>query len=67
MYVRGFTKFGIKVCIVKAVVSGVFENLKFKISEGSDQNWYTSGSLREPQNCRNLPDKKNLITNKEVL
>ena len=24
--------------IVKATVSGVFENLKFKISEGSDQN-----------------------------
>ena len=25
MYVRGFTKFGIKVHIVKATVSGVFE------------------------------------------
>ena len=24
--------------IVKAIVSGVFEDLKFKISEGSDQN-----------------------------
>ena len=24
---------------VKATVSGVFEDLKFKISEGSDQNW----------------------------
>ena len=29
---------GIKVCIVKATVFGVFEDLKFKISEGSDQN-----------------------------
>ena len=35
-YLRGFTKFGIKV--VKAAVYGVIENLKFKISEGSDQN-----------------------------
>ena len=25
--------------ILKATVSGVFEDLKFKISEGSDQNW----------------------------
>ena len=25
--------------IVKATVSGWFEDLKFKISEGSDQNW----------------------------
>ena len=25
--------------IVKATVSGVVEDLKFKISEGSDQNW----------------------------
>ena len=25
--------------IVKATVSGVFEDLMFKISEGSDQNW----------------------------
>ena len=25
--------------IVKATLSGVFEDLKFKISEGSDQNW----------------------------
>ena len=33
MYIRGFTKFGIK-----ATVSGVVEDLKFKISEGSDQN-----------------------------
>jgi hypothetical protein len=24
---------------VKAIVSGVVEDLKFKISEGSDQNW----------------------------
>ena len=27
-YIRGFTKFGIKVHIVKATVSGVFEDLK---------------------------------------
>ena len=33
-YIRGFTKFE----IVKATVFGVFEDLKFKISEGSDQN-----------------------------
>ena len=33
-----FTKFGIKVCIVKTTVFGVFEDLKFKISEGSNQN-----------------------------
>ena len=25
--------------MVKATVSGVFEDLKLKISEGSDQNW----------------------------
>ena len=25
--------------ILKAKVSGVFEDLKFKISEGSDENW----------------------------
>ena len=36
MYDRGFTKFGIK--DVKATVSGVLEDLTFKISEGSDQN-----------------------------
>ena len=35
MYVRGFTKFGIKV----ATLSGVVEDLKFKISKGLDQNW----------------------------
>ena len=34
---RGVTKFGIKV--LWRPVSGVFDNLKFKISEGSDQNW----------------------------
>ena len=33
-YFRGFTKFG----IVKSTVSGVFQDLKLKISEGSDQN-----------------------------
>ena len=33
---RGFTKFGGG---VKATVSGVVEDIKFKISEGSDQNW----------------------------
>ena len=34
LFIRGFTKFG-----VKASVSGVIEDLKFKISEGSHQNW----------------------------
>ena len=38
IYIRGFTKFGIKGG-VKATVSGVVEDLKFKILEGSDQNW----------------------------
>ena len=38
MYVRGFTKFGIRVHIVEAIGSGILEDLKFKISEGSDQN-----------------------------
>ena len=37
MYVRGCQKFGIKV--YWRLVSRVFEDLKFKISEGSDQNW----------------------------
>ena len=37
---RGFTKFGINYQGgVKATVSGVVEDLKFKISEGSDPNW----------------------------
>ena len=39
MYIRGFTKFGTYPGIVKATVFGVFEDLKFKISEGLDQNW----------------------------
>ena len=30
--------------ILKATVSGVFEDLKFKISEGSDQIWSCPGS-----------------------
>ena len=33
MWVRGFTKFGMYQGIVKATVSGVFEDHKFKISE----------------------------------
>ena len=37
--IRGFTKFGIKQGGVKATVSGVVEDLKFKISEGLDPNW----------------------------
>ena len=37
MNIRGFTKF-LYQGIVKATVSGIFEDLKFKISEGSDQN-----------------------------
>ena len=40
MLIRVRQKFGIKdQGILKATVSGVFEGLKFKISEGSDQNW----------------------------
>ena len=35
---KGFTKFGNQGG-VKATVSGVVEDLKFKISEGSDPNW----------------------------
>ena len=31
--------------IVKATVSGVFEDLKFKISEDSDQNWSRPNSV----------------------
>ena len=43
MYIRGFTKFGIKVCIVKATVSGVLEDLMFKIQ----LNWDSQqGRLR---------------------
>ena len=34
MYARGFTKFDMYQGIVKATVSGVVEDLKFKISEG---------------------------------
>ena len=30
--------------ILKATVSGVVEDLKFKISEGLDQNWCFPGS-----------------------
>ena len=39
MWVRGFTKFGTYQGGVKATISGVIEELKFKISEGSDPNW----------------------------
>ena len=38
MWVRGFTKFDMYQGIVKATVSGVIEDLKFKILEGSDHN-----------------------------
>ena len=31
---------------MKATVSGVVEDLKFKISEGSDQNWYFPDSAQ---------------------
>ena len=33
---------------MKATVYGVFEDLKFKISEGSDQNLAVSVKLRQP-------------------
>ena len=36
--IKGFTKFGIKVCIVKATGSEVLAYHTFEISEGSDQN-----------------------------
>ena len=36
IYVRGFTKFGIKVHIVEAKGSGILEDLTFRILEGSD-------------------------------
>ena len=41
MYVRGYRIFWTSRCqgIVKSTVSWVFEDLKFKISEGYDQNW----------------------------
>ena len=42
MYIRALCIRGYRTSryqgIVKATVSGVFEDLKFKISEGSDQN-----------------------------
>ena len=41
MYIRGFSKFDIK-----ATVSGVYEDLKFKTSEGSDPNWCFSDSAQ---------------------
>ena len=53
----------VKVCTVKATVFGVFEDLKFKISEGYKQNWTEtanradSGQLQfwsEPSEILNL-------------
>ena len=41
----GSKYFWICISIVKATVSGIFEDLKFKISEGSDQNWSYPGSV----------------------
>ena len=40
IYIRGYRIFQTSKYqgIVKATISGVFEDLKFKISEGSDQN-----------------------------
>ena len=32
--------------ILKATVSGVFQDLKFEISEGLDQNWAELGQLQ---------------------
>ena len=47
IYTRGFTKFG----IVKATYSEVFEDLKFKISEGSDQKLrQLTGQIKEITN-----------------
>ena len=42
---------------VKSIVSWVFEDLKFKISEGYDQNWADSGKHQfwsEPSEILNL-------------
>ena len=39
LYIRGFTKFGIKVAWRLQFLEYLVEDLKFKISEGSDQNW----------------------------
>ena len=38
MYIRVSQNLGTYQGILKATFSGVFEDLKFKISEGSDQN-----------------------------
>ena len=43
--------------ILKATVSGVFQDLKFEISEGLDQNWAELGQLQfwsEPSEILNL-------------
>ena len=55
MYIRGFTKFDIKV-LWRLQFSGVFEDLKFKISEGSDQNWSETSSIYIYSNLSNKPE-----------
>ena len=46
MYFRGFNNFGTYQGGVKATVSRVVEDLKFKISEGSDPNWWFPDSAQ---------------------
>ena len=50
-YTLGDTGFFRHQGIVKSTVSGVFEDLKFKSSEGYDQNW---SKLSEILNLRSL-------------
>ena len=50
---------------MKATVSGVVEDLKFKISEGSDQNWCfpDSALLAVSAKLRQLPGQSEENTN----
>ena len=50
---------------MKATVSGVVEDLKFKISEGYDQNWYfpDSAQLAVSVQLRQLTGHSQEITN----
>ena len=50
---------------MKATVSGVVEGLEFKISEGSDQNWYfpDCAQLAVSAKLRQLPGQSQENTN----
>ena len=60
---------------MKATVFGVLEDLTFRISEGSDQNWADSGQLQfwsqpsEILNVKQSPESSNVLycTPKKVL